>query len=69
LVNFCSLIRLSPHILLKNSGDTIKSIQCNIVDDVGNLSDHRALYLDIFVFYENDISNLTQKHSIFSTKA
>ncbi|RNA35718.1 hypothetical protein BpHYR1_053215 [Brachionus plicatilis] len=57
------------HILLKNSGAAIKSIQCNIVDDVGNLSDHRALYLDIFVFCENEISNLTQKHSIFTTKA
>ncbi|RNA30692.1 hypothetical protein BpHYR1_029767 [Brachionus plicatilis] len=48
------------HILLKNSGHAIKSIQCNIVDDLGNLSDHRALYLDIFVFCENEISYSTQ---------
>lgn len=48
------------HALLADTGKIIKNIQCNILSDVGNLSDHLAIKIDLD--FEKDLINLSNTY-------
>jgi hypothetical protein len=51
------------HAVILDPSNILKSIQCNIMDDVGNLSDHLAIRIDFSIHSLNNISETPSRPS------